>query len=106
MTAAIQSGIARVWIFLVREGVTRMGVVIFALWLAYESFMWAAGYADKLLDKPTTEAAAIIGAVLVPVGWVVREVLIMWARTQDGARPLPTPQADPKPSPPAKPDWR
>lgn len=82
MSQSIKGWLAEVWRFLLHEGVLRQGVVTFALWFSWEAFQWARAYAEKALSSPTYDAAALIAAVTLPVGWVVKEVIGMWVKTQ------------------------
>lgn len=99
MSQSVKGWLAEVWRFLLHEGVLRQGVVTFALWFSWEAFRWAAQYGDLIMANPAGEHAAVIAAVTLPVGWVVKEVIAMWVKTQST-----TPSATEIVGPP-RPDW-
>ena len=51
-------------------GLRRTIVLFLSIWLAYDSYQWAAQFATWT-DRTGIEVAAIIGAVTTPVSWIV-----------------------------------
>lgn len=51
-------------------GLRRTIVLFLSIWLAYDSYQWAAQFATWT-DRTGIEVAAIIGAVTAPVSWIV-----------------------------------
>jgi hypothetical protein len=51
-------------------GLRRTAVLALSIWLAYDSYQWAAQFATWT-DRTGIEVAAIIGAVTTPVSWIV-----------------------------------
>lgn len=79
----MRSILAEVWRFLVREGVLRQAVVVFACAITWEAFAWGRDYAGLVLDRnPTWDAGAIILAVQAPAAWLAKAVLEWWGKTK------------------------
>jgi len=72
--------LAEVWRFLQDEGVLRQVVVAISIWMTWESFKWATGYAEQALANPSYDAAAMIAAVLVPVVGFQKFVFDWWSK--------------------------
>lgn len=64
------------WDFIDKRLIVRRGIVLFAVYLTWDSWQWGKAFAETHIDKGGGELAIIIGSVTAPVtlllGWVVR----------------------------------
>lgn len=76
----ILPALAGIWKFANDEGLLRQIVVAVSIWMTWESFVWATGYAERALASPSYDAAALIAAVLVPVVAFQKFVFEWWSK--------------------------
>lgn len=65
-------------------GLRRTIVLFLSIWLAYDSYQWAAQFATWT-DRTGIEVAAIIGAVTTPVSWIVIAVFKTYTEGKVGS---------------------